>query len=119
MLKNETTGETTTYSLYPDSEEDGFPAAPGWDIRKNVKGDDPTRYDHKYSTPISPKQKNLLEREGARNVTWSPWTNCASWASDTFYKVTRIDVDADDWGGFETPRELIQGINDLNQRPNR
>jgi len=28
--------------------------------------------------------------------------------------VTGIDIDADDWGGFETPREISSSISDIN-----
>lgn len=41
-----------------------------------------------------------------KNVPWQYTNTCASWASELLNEVTGVDIDADDWGGFETPREL-------------
>ena len=36
--------------------------------------------------------------------------NLGSWASEVVQEVVGEDVDADDWAGFETPRELGRNI---------
>ena len=50
----------------------------------------------------------------AEGETWGYTNNCSSFASETFYDVTGVDVDADDWFGIETPRELGSNIMDMN-----
>ncbi len=44
------------------------------------------------------------------NVAWRYTNTCASWASEVVEEVVGEDVDADDYGGFETPRELGRNI---------
>ncbi len=44
------------------------------------------------------------------NVTWRYTNNCSSFASEIVEEVIGEDVDADDWGGVETPRELGRNI---------
>ena len=41
---------------------------------------------------------------------------CASWASELLDDVTGVAIDADDWSGFETPRELGKHILELEKR---
>jgi hypothetical protein len=41
---------------------------------------------------------------------WYPLDNCASFASETFYKTTGIDIDADSYFDVETPREVGDNI---------
>lgn len=55
---------------------------------------------------------NLL----AKNTTWAETNNCSSWASKIVHAVTGQDIDADDWLGFETPRELGKSINILEKK---
>ena len=45
-----------------------------------------------------------------QNHSWRHTNNCASFASETFEEVTGVDIDADDWFGFETPREIGDSI---------
>lgn len=56
----------------------------------------------------------ILNFQANQNHTWRYTNTCASFASETFYDVTGIDIDADDWGGFETPREISSSISDIN-----
>lgn len=44
------------------------------------------------------------------NVAWRYTNTCASWASEIVNEVVGEDLDADDWTGFETPRELGSSI---------
>jgi hypothetical protein len=46
--------------------------------------------------------------------TWTLSNTCASFASETFYAVTGIDVDADEYFGAETPREVGEHIKEAN-----
>ena len=48
-----------------------------------------------------------------RRDDWSYSHTCADWASDGVRNVTGENVDADDWLGFETPRELSESIRNL------
>ena len=41
---------------------------------------------------------------------WRYTNNCASFASERFEEVTGVDIDADDWLGIETPREIGDSI---------
>ncbi len=44
------------------------------------------------------------------NAHWFYTNNCSSWASKIVNEVVGADVDADDWLGIETPRELGRNI---------
>jgi hypothetical protein len=65
-----------------------------------------------------------LSEPQARRATallgsWASWrfTNtCAEWARDVVYKLTGESVSADDWMGFETPRQLGDSILALERR---
>ena len=85
----------------------------GTDIRKNMEpiSGKANRY-YKLSAWQSQKLLNLL----AKNTTWEKTNNCSSWASYIVTEVTGKDVDADDWLGFETPRELGKSIIELERK---
>ena len=44
---------------------------------------------------------------------WFYTNNCSSWASDIIQKLYKTEVDADDWFGLETPREISKSIEQL------
>lgn len=104
---------TTRYGLWPDNHPNTKDNGAGTDIRKNMepKSGKANRY-YKLSTWQSQKLLILL----ARNTTWEKTNNCSSWASYIVTEVTGKDVDADDWLGFETPRELGKSINELEHK---
>jgi prepilin-type processing-associated H-X9-DG protein len=41
---------------------------------------------------------------------WFYTNNCSSWSSEIVKQVFRTEIDADDWLGVETPRELSRSI---------
>jgi len=41
---------------------------------------------------------------------WFYTNNCSSWVSEVVKKLYKTEVDADDWFGIETPRELSGSI---------
>ena len=106
-------GITTRYGLWPDRHPRTKDNGSGSDIRKNMepKLGKANRYYR-----LSPWQTHRLLQLLMRNTTWAETNNCSSWASMIVYKVTGKDVDADDWLGFETPRELGKSINRLENK---
>ncbi len=47
---------------------------------------------------------------------WFYTNNCSSWASEIVKRLYKTEVDADDWLGIETPRELSRSIQILEHR---
>lgn len=47
-----------------------------------------------------------LNKSLIKNVAWKYTNTCASRATEIVNEVIGVNIDADDWGGFETPREL-------------
>jgi hypothetical protein len=47
---------------------------------------------------------------------WFYTNNCSSWSSEMVNKVFRAEIDADDWLGVETPRELSRSIQVLEHK---
>ena len=73
--------------------------------------------------PITNKEKDKLMNIVSVSQAWTCTNTCASFASETFYDVTGIDIDADDAGfasnvfpliGVETPREIGKHIIEAN-----
>ena len=114
-----------TYGLWPDkgsglgSADRSIQGVPdngaGSDVRKNLPWDRRDRYKYQFSVCISEEQYIKLLKVVSRNVTWTETHNCSSFASDTFYEVTGIDIDADIWWGPETPGELGSSISEANK----
>ena len=108
----------TTYGVWPDYKfEEGNEYAPFDNhVRKNYPEDnwDEYKYPYIYCQPIDQSQLDVLNDELDGWWYWIGTTTCASFASEVFYEVTGIDVDADDYVGFETPRELGKSIRELN-----
>ena len=50
------------------------------------------------------------------NIAWDYTNTCASFATEVVEEVVGEDLDADDYGGFETPRELRKSILELEAR---
>lgn len=105
-----TDGSTSSYGLWPDDHPDVTDNGSGTDIRKGME---PLSGLSNRYFELSAQQQQKLKRLLAENVTWRYTHTCASWASDTYSTVTGETVDANDYGGFETPRELTQSITEL------
>lgn len=59
---------------------------------------------------IDEKMECKLKCILGKNHSWRITNNCASFASETFEEVTGVNIDADDWLGIETPREIGDSI---------
>lgn len=99
-----------TYGLWPDFYPDVFNNGDASDIRDTIVGDNVSGYTYFYCEPISDKQNAVLDGLVAANVKWTCSNSCASFAPETFYDVTGTIVDADDFLGIETPREISQSV---------
>jgi len=101
-------GTVQYYGLWPDSHGSVTDNGDGTDIRTGMEAD---------QTPAASRYYELSEQQAARlnlllgmNVSWGYTHNCSSWASDVVREVAKQDIDADDWLGIETPRELGRNI---------
>lgn len=113
-IKEEATVTLTTYGLWPDAHPNTVDNGDATDIRTSFPGDDVSGYGYIYCEPISDKKKQMLDDLVGVNVEWTCTNSCASFASETFRGVTGTDVDADDFLGIETPREISESILALN-----
>jgi len=103
-------GVTTTYGLWPDSHPSRRVIDNGdkSDIRVGLELNSQaiaSRY-YKLTGPQAVQFNKII---GA-NVHWQYTHNCSSFATDTVYAILKADVDADDYFGLETPRELGRNI---------
>jgi hypothetical protein len=57
-----------------------------------------------------------FEEKLQENVKWTYTNTCASWASETASEITGEIIDANDYGGFETPREMGKSIRELEDK---
>jgi len=102
-------GTTNTYGLWPDFHPDTIDNREGTDVRKNMeKKSSPNKY-NRYQK-LTPKEEKKLKTFLSRTDHWRHSHTCAAWASQGFRETTREDIDADDYFGFETPRELSRNI---------
>lgn len=106
-----------SYGLWPDSHP-GITAAglnngDGSDVRVDYAGDRRLGA-YYYAVGISEEQRVALDAAVRRQWCWTITNTCASFASEVFYEVTGIDIDADDYLGFETPREVGEHIVEAN-----
>lgn len=106
-------GVLTRYGVWPDNHPNVKDNGSASDIRKNMEpiSGKANRY-YKLSPWQTQKLLNLL----AKNTTWAETNNCSSWAAKVIHEVTGQDIDADDWLGFETPREIGRSINILEKK---
>lgn len=107
------TGETTTYGLWPgtslfaDGESDT-------DVCKNFEQALNYKPTSSASFDLTTQQFTQLTEFIETQDTWTPWNTCANWASDAVQAATGVDIDAHDWLGIGTPRELTKSIMDYN-----
>lgn len=107
-------GKTTYYGLWPDAHPRTPDNGDATDIRIGMERNSKAKASRYYS--LSPAQAQRFRAQTKSNVQWFYTNNCSSWASEVVLEVTGEDVDADDWLGIETPRELGQNILKLEER---
>ena len=72
-----------------------------------------TNYALKYGVQLTDGQSKTLDAEVGKNVTWSVTCTCASWAADTFTKVTGETIQSSELLGMtDTPRAVGDSIAD-------
>ncbi|WP_367381095.1 hypothetical protein [Stenotrophomonas cyclobalanopsidis] len=107
-------GKTEAYGLWPaDHPRFGKEtAAPATDIRRGIENNFDATASRYYS--LSSEQLREFEAALGENVTWGYTNTCASWASNTAYRVTGERVNAAELGGLTgTPREIRESIDTL------
>lgn len=111
-------GEVSYYGLWPDSHPDIVRRGQGdpevTDIREGREAGYEATASRYYN--LTPEQAKELETALKQNVTWSPTTTCAGWASDTVTSVTGNKLDATEFLSIETPRELVKTIRALEDK---
>ena len=106
-----------SYGLWPDTHPDivdaGLANGDGSDVRIDFTHDAHLGpYYHAVS--ITTEQMAALDAALAEDWSWVLTCTCASLASEVFCDVTGVDIDADDFLGFETPREVGEHIIEAN-----
>lgn len=102
-----TGGFTKTYGLWPDDHSDTKDNGKGTDVRVNMESS--TGLFNRY---YSLSDLRYIQLNTYINTTeaWHYTNNCSSWASAIVWKVFKVDIDADDFLGIETPREIGKSI---------
>lgn len=100
-------GFTQSFGLWPDGHPRTKNNGKGTDVRRGMEPATgaANRY---YSLTIT--QHNKLIRLINTTEHWFYTNNCSSWASEITYKTLRVHIDANDYFGIETPRELGENI---------
>lgn len=99
---------TDFYGLWPDAHPRTVDNGDASDVRVNLEvGARPvaSRF-YRLDSNQTMRLNDLLNKP----ATWRYTNNCSSWASELFADVLGEDIDADDWLGLETPRELGASI---------
>ncbi len=104
-------GKTTFYGLWPDAHPNVVDNGDASDIRVGMEASAKAVASRYYR--LSDAQAKHFNALMKANVAWRYTNTCASWASEVVEEVVGEDVDADDWLGFETPRELGKSILEL------
>lgn len=104
-------GHVEAYGLWPDEHPRTKDNGDKTDIRVGLEGTRFPKASRFYQ--LTSLQTLKLEQALKRNVTWRYTNTCASWANELLEEIVGVDIDADDWGGFETPRELGKHILEL------
>lgn len=107
-------GQTTHYGLWPDAHPRTVDNGDASDIRIGLEAGSRIAASRYYS--LSDAQTLRFEAQVAANRHWQYTYNCSSWASEMVLNIIGEDVDADDWAGIDTPRELGRNILLLEER---
>ena len=102
-------GRTITYGLWPDRHPVTVDNGRGKDIRTGLENKMTAAASRYYR--LSANQATMLNHSiRNKSVSWRITNTCAAWASAIVKEIIGEDVDADDYMGFETPRELGRNI---------
>ena len=107
-------GKTQAYGLWPDEHPRVTDNGDKSDIRIGMEigaKADASRYYELTSEEYAKFEEKLQE-----NAKWTYTNTCASWASETASEITGEIIDANDYGGFETPREMGKSIRELEDK---
>ena len=103
-----------TFGLWPDDHpliiQDGLNNGDGTDVRV---GREPAYGLHNRYFFLNPTEKQSLVNYINTVFHWTYWYTCASFAEGSVMAATGEDVDADDYLGFETPREFGSSISQI------
>lgn len=106
--------KTDFYGLWPDGHPRTVDNGDASDVRVNMEAGARPVASRYYR--LDPSQTMRLNMFFTMKATWAYTNNCSSWASELLADVVGEDVDADDWLGLETPRELGRSIQRLEAR---
>lgn len=107
-------GKTDAYGIWPAdhprfSEETSPPET---DVRRGLENGFEATASRYYE--LTADQLKTFEAATREKVTWGYSNTCASWASDTAYRVTGERVSASELGGLtDTPRQIRESIDQL------
>lgn len=108
-------GKTEVYGLWPDDHPKVKDNGDKTDIRRGMEAGQTATANRYYE--LTPEQATRLESRLRDNVTWGYGNTCASWASDTVYRVTGERVQGAELLGLtDTPRQLIDSIRKLERQ---
>lgn len=100
--------KTDFYGLWPDSHPRTVNNGDASDVRVNLEvGARPVASRYYRLRADKTMRLNALINKPA---IWRYTNNCSSWSSELLQDVVGEDIDADDWLGLETPRELGASI---------
>ncbi|WP_324171606.1 hypothetical protein [Sulfurimonas sp.] len=109
-ITNKTNLATVSYGLWPDGHPRTLDNKDGSDVRIGMEP--PKGLANRYYA-LSQEQYIKLQRLIMTTEYWFYTNNCSSWSSQMVYKLLRVDIDADDYFGIETPREFGHNIIEL------
>lgn len=96
-----------TFGLWPDGHPKTEDNGDKTDVRVNME---PARGVANRYYALTQLQYMKLKKVINTTEHWFYTNNCSSWSSQVVREVFRSEVDADDWLGIETPRELSRNI---------
>ncbi|MGO3126495.1 MAG: hypothetical protein ACTIJY_00325 [Luteimonas sp.] len=107
-------GKTEAYGLWPANHPlfNQETTPPATDVRRGMEDSYVATASRYYA--LTPDQLKTFEAATREKVTWAYTNTCASWASDTAYRVTGERVNASELGGLtDTPRQMRESIDQL------
>lgn len=107
-------GKTTAYGLWPDAHPRVINNGDKSDIRIGLE-DGQTAAASRYYR-LSDAQAKHFNALMQANVAWRYTNTCASWATEVVEEVVGEDLNADDYMGFDTPRELGASIQAMEKK---